>query len=189
MDTTNISDLPTNNTLNNENITMTQTERMVNQPEVNSIQTQENNVANINSVLERARENGSLSLPSRDIPMDQTTITNDNEAHPDFIPNKDDKDYVKEMMTIEELQEKRRKERNKEDSLEEIYEQLQTPIFIGILFFIFQLPITNKYFHKYFSIGFRSDGQMNLQGYLGKSLLFAFIYYSLNLLMHKLNDI
>ena len=189
MDTTNISDLPTNNTLNNENITMTQTEKLINQPEVQAIQTQENNVANINSVLERARENGSLSLPSRDIPMDQTIITNDNEAHPDFIPSNKDEDYVKEMMTIEELQEKRRKERNQEDSLEEVYEQLQTPIFIGILFFIFQLPVTNKYFHKYFTIGFRSDGQMNLQGYLGKSVLFACLYYSLNLLMHKLNNI
>ena len=129
---------------------MTQTERMVNQPEVNSIQTQENNVANINSVLERARENGSLSLPSRDIPMDQTTITNDNEAHPDFIPNKDNKDYVKEMMTIEELQEKRRKERNKEDSLEEIYEQLQTPIFIGILFLFFNYLLQINIFTNIF---------------------------------------
>ena len=99
------------------------------------------------------------------------------------------KDYIEEIMTVEELQEKRRRERNKDDSLEELYKELQVPIFIGILFFIFHLPITNKYFHKFFTFGFRSDGQMNLQGYLVKSFLFASIYYILNLLMVRLSNI
>ena len=92
-------------------------------------------------------------------------------------------------MNLEEIQNKRRKERNKEDSLEELYKELQVPIFIGILYFIFLLPVTNKYFHKFFTFGFREDGQMNIQGYLVKSFIFASLYYVLNLFMNRLSEI
>ena len=213
MDTTSISELPGNN------ITMTQVDKdpgqqqmpqqmpqqmsqqmpqqmpqSVPQQMAQPIPQQETqiqqieNAGNINSVLERARQNGSLSLPSRDIPMNTTNLTHDNEALPDFIPNKKE-DYIEEMISIEELQERRRKERNKEDSLEELYKELQVPIFIGILYFIFQLPITNKYFHKFFTFGFKDDGNMNLQGYLVKSFLFASIYYIIHVFMNKLSNI
>lgn len=199
MDTTNISDLPNTPLNDGNNITMMQSDKdsiqqipqQMHQPmpqQMHQQETQQNETANIDTVLQRARETGSLSLPSRDIPVDTTQITHDNEALPDFIPNNKN-DYIEEMMTIEELQEKRRKERNKDDSLEEVYRELQVPIFIGILFFIFQLPITNNYFHKFFTFGFRSDGQMNLQGYLVKSFCFASLYYILNLLMNRLSDI
>lgn len=196
MDTTSISELPTNN-----NITMSQTEmpnqqppqqmpippvRMVPQSEP-QMQVEEN-AANINSVLEKARQTGSLSLPNRDIPIDTTQLTHDNEAHPDFIPN-NTPDYIEDVMNLEEIQNKRRKERNKEDSLEELYKELQVPIFIGILYFIFLLPVTNKYFHKFFTFGFREDGQMNIQGYLVKSFIFASLYYVLNLFMNRLSEI
>ena len=196
MDTTSISDLPSNN-----NITMSQNElpnqqppqqmpippvRMVPQSEP-QMQVEEN-AANINSVLEKARQSGSLSLPNRDIPIDTTQLTHDNEAHPDFIPN-NTPDYIEDVMNLEEIQNKRRKERNKEDSLEELYKELQVPIFIGILYFIFLLPVTNKYFHKFFTFGFRDDGQMNIQGYLVKSFIFASVYYILNLFMNRLSEI
>ena len=196
MDTTSISELPTNN-----NITMSQSEmpnqqppqqmpippvRMVPQSEP-QMQVEEN-AANINSVLEKARQSGALSLPNRDIPIDTTQLTHDNEAHPDFIPN-NTPDYIEDVMNLEEIQNKRRKERNKEDSLEELYKELQVPIFIGILYFIFLLPVTNKYFHKFFTFGFRDDGQMNIQGYLVKSFIFASLYYILNLFMNRLSEI
>lgn len=196
MDTTSISELPSNN-----NITMSQSEmpnqqppqqmplppvRMVPQSEP-QMQVEEN-AANINSVLEKARQTGSLSLPNRDIPIDTTQLTHDNEAHPDFIPNKTP-DYIEDVMNLEEIQNKRRKERNKEDSLEELYKELQVPIFIGILYFIFLLPVTNKYFHKFFTFGFREDGQMNIQGYFVKSFIFACVYYILNLFMNRLSEI
>lgn len=214
MDTTSINELPSANQQSN-NITLSQNEisqqipqqmpqqmsqqmpQQMPQQDMQSYQpiplepTQthvNDNAANINSVLERARETGSLSLPSRDIPMDTTRITHDNEALPDYIPNKNS-NYIEELVDIEELQDKRRRERNKDDSIEEVYKELQLPIFIGILFFLFNLPITNKYFHQYFTIGFNESGSLNLQGYLVKSFLFASIYYILNMLMVKLSNI
>lgn len=216
MDTTSISELPNNVAQSANNITMTQIEKPVMQmpqqtqqqittqnmnqqivaqemnqqqmvPEPTQVQ-QLDNAANINSVLERARESGSLGLPNRDIPMNITQITNDNQALPDYIPN-NKKDYMDEMIDLEELQDKRRRERNKEDSLEQIYKELQVPIFIAILYFIFLLPVTNKYFHKFFTFGFKDDGKMNLQGYLVKSFIFASTYYIFNLFMTKLSDL
>lgn len=211
MDTTSISELP--NVTSNNNINMTQMEKepqlSQTQPEMQTYQPippgpqvqtqmpdsvptqmqQTENAANINSVLERARETGSLSLPSRDIPMNSSQIVQDNQALPDYIPNSKSGDYIEELVDIEELQEKRRRERNKDDSLEELYKELQVPIFIGILFFIFNLPVTNKLFHKYFTFGHNESGSLNLQGYLVKSFLFASIYYISNVLMNKLSNI
>ena len=113
MDTTSISELPSNN-----NITMSQSEmpnqqppqqmplppvRMV--PQSEPQMQVEDNAANINSVLEKARQTGSLSLPNRDIPIDTTQLTHDNEAHPDFIPN-NTPDYIEDVMNLEEIQNK-----------------------------------------------------------------------------------
>lgn len=206
MDTTSISELPSVNQTSN-NITLTQNEVQQQMPQqmpkqmpqqdmqsyqpipLESTPTQQNDsAANINSVLERARETGSLALPSRDIPMDTSRITQDNQALPDYIPTKK-ADYIDELVDIEELQDRRRRERNKDDSLEEVYRELQVPIFIGILFFLFNLPITNKYFHQYFTFGHNESGSLNLQGYLVKSFLFACIYYILNVFMVKLSNI
>ena len=150
---------------------------------------QTENAANINSLLERARDTGSLSLPSRDIPMDASQILQDSQASPDYIPNNKAGNYIEELVDIEELQEKRRKEKNNGDSLEELYKELQVPIFIGILFFIFNLPITTKLFHKYFTFGHTDMGSLNLQGYLVKSFLFASIYYIANVFMVRLSNI
>ena len=211
MDTTSISELPNVNPANN--ITMTQFEKEPQNlgqipsdmqtyqpiplaqdqgPIPGSMPTQmqqTENAANINSVLDRARETGSLSLPSRDIPMDSSKILQDKEALPDYIPEAKKEDYIDELVDIEELQERRRKERNKDDSLEELYRELQVPIFIGILFFIFSLPVTTKLFHKYFTFGHTESGSLNLQGYLVKSFLFASIYYLMNVIMTKLSNI
>ncbi len=211
MDTTSISELPNVNSNNNINMTQMEKEPQLSQtqPEMQTYQPippgpqvqtqmpdsvptqmqQTENAANINSVLERARETGSLSLPSRDIPMNSSQIVQDNQALPDYIPNSKSGDYIEELVDIEELQEKRRRERNKDDSLEELYKELQVPIFIGILFFIFNLPVTNKLFHKYFTFGHNESGSLNLQGYLVKSFLFASIYYISNVLMNKLSNI
>lgn len=211
MDTTSISELPSVNPNNNINMTQMEKEPQLTQgqPEMQTYQPiplipsnqeqapgsvptqmqQTENAANINSVLERARETGSLSLPSRDIPMDSSRILQDSQAIPDYIPNNKSGDYIEELVDIEELQEKRRKERNKDDSLEELYRELQVPIFIGILFFIFHLPVTSKLFHKYFTFGHNDSGSLNLQGHLVKSFLFASIYYIFNVLMNKLSNI
>lgn len=211
MDTTSISELPSVNPNNNINMTQMEKEPQFNQgqPEMQTYQPiplipsnqeqppgsvptqmqQTENAANINSVLERARETGSLSLPSRDIPMNSSQIVQDSQALPDYIPSSKSGDYIEELVDIEELQEKRRKERNKDDSLEELYRELQVPIFIGILFFIFNLPVTSKLFHKYFTFGHNDSGSLNLQGHLVKSFLFASIYYIFNVLMNKLSNI
>jgi hypothetical protein len=64
--------------------------------------------------------------------------------------------------------------------LDNILTEFQIPIFVGILFFFFQLPIINKMIFKKFSFLslHDADGNFNIYGLLLKSILFGGIYYS-----------
>ena len=79
-------------------------------------------------------------LPSRDIPRDTTTYAQDEEMTPNYIPRANvSSDYVREYedMTERNLREYEEKKR-KENRLDAILTELQTPKFIVVLFLIFQ---------------------------------------------------
>lgn len=61
-------------------------------------------------------------------------------------------------------------------------EELQLPIFLGILFFIFQLPFVEQmmrsiYGANYLFNGDTADGSITLYGTIFKSLLFSFLFF------------
>jgi hypothetical protein len=60
-----------------------------------------------------------------------------------------------------------------------VYDEIQTPILIGVLFFLFQVPFLNALMFKY--LGFlkiySDDGNLNLYGLLFKSILFGVVYF------------
>ena len=66
------------------------------------------------------------------------------------------------------------------NTLESIYEELQTPILIAALFFLFQLPFIRKKIHKLIPSFFNSDGNYNLSGNLFNCIIFAGSYYGLS---------
>jgi hypothetical protein len=68
--------------------------------------------------------------------------------------------------------------REHKDRLDTIIDELQTPLIIGLLYFIFQLPIVNTMIFKQFSFLqiYKEDGNFNIVGLILKSALFAILY-------------
>lgn len=132
-------------------------------------------------------------LPSRDIPQDPTVYSNDEEVQPNYVPKpKKHVDFVseEEIMTERNLREyeARLKKENKMDML---LTEIQIPLFIAILYFVFQLPVVNTFLLKYFSFLsiYDVDGNFNLVGLILKSILFGNVYYILNQSINFLSDI
>jgi hypothetical protein len=71
--------------------------------------------------------------------------------------------------------------------MESFYDDLQMPIFVGVLYFGFQLPLVKKYLFYFFPNLFATAGLFNLGGYLFTSVLFSLIYYIVNKLVLHLN--
>lgn len=123
-------------------------------------------------------------LPSRDIPVDTTQYLNDEQVQPNYIPmHKLTSDYIKDYedendITIQEYRQKK----HRESLVDTLLTELQTPLFIAILFFIFQMPMINSLMYKNLAFLpiYNSDGNANFYGLLLKSTLFGLLYYGVS---------
>ena len=119
-------------------------------------------------------------LPSRDIPQD-TTYLHDEQIQPNYIPKtRDMHDYVREREDMTEKNVREYESKKKRSSrLDDILNEFQTPIFVTILFFFFQLPTINTLIFKRFSFLaiYNNDGNFNFFGLLLKSVMFGLSYY------------
>ena len=132
-------------------------------------------------------------LPSRDIPRDTTGYAQDEEIKPNYIPRANvSSDYVRdyEDMTERNLREYEEKKR-KENRVDAILTEIQTPLFISILFLVFQLPIINTILFKRFSFLsiYKDDGNFNFNGLIFKSLLFGLAFYTISKITNYLSEI
>lgn len=121
-------------------------------------------------------------LPSRDIHQDTAGYIQDDQVKPNYIPKSNvSSDYVRDYEDFTEKNRAEYENKKKESNrLDNFLSEFQTPIFVAILFFFFQLPIINQTFFK--PISFLSlhslDGNFNFYGLILKSLLFGSAYYS-----------
>lgn len=124
------------------------------------------------------------SLPSRDIPMDETIYQNDPSIQANYIPPPNNTyDYLSEYDRLSaDHFTKKEIAKSRENTVDDLFSELQLPIFIGTLFFIFELPLMNKFLTKYFSFLplYYSDGNINLYGMILKSAIFGSVFYGLN---------
>lgn len=124
------------------------------------------------------------SLPSRDIPMDESMFQNDPSIQANYIPPPNTShDYLREYEQLSNNHFTRKEiEKSRENTVDDLFTELQLPIFIATLFFIFQLPLMNKFLTKYLSFLslYYSDGNINLYGMIIKSMLFGSVFYGLN---------
>jgi hypothetical protein len=121
-------------------------------------------------------------LPSRDIPHDTSSHTHDEQVHANYIPRSHtEDDYVRKSRDMTEKNLREHEEKNKrERKLDSILNDIQTPIFIAILFFFYQLPIVNTFLKKFSFLSiYNSDGNFNLNGLILKSMMFGSMYYSI----------
>jgi hypothetical protein len=131
-------------------------------------------------------------LPSRDIPRETLEYTQDEEVQANYIPRRQiSKDYVRdyEDMTERNVREHERKKKAQE-STNDFTDRVQIPIFIAILYLVFQLPIINTLIFKKFSwfAIYDVDGNFNLYGLLLKSALFGGVFYGFQRLETFLGD-
>ena len=140
------------------------------------------------SGIQQASASGATSLPSRDIPQN-TVHFSDEETKPNFVPRTEQQsDYIQNTDTEQEILARRMNKQNSRDSLEILYDEFQIPIIIGLLYFIFQLPVVKAKFLSILPSLYNTDGNPNLTGYILNSLFFGVSYYviskSLNHLQH-----
>ena len=138
-------------------------------------------------------ETPQMRLPSRDIPMDQGTYQQDEEVQPNYIPRaKLTSDYVKDYEEVTHENIRRHENRKEKTSMvDRILSNLQTPIIVALMFFIFQMPMMNTMFYRNFSFlsVYNTDGNINFYGIALKSVLFGSIFYSLQNTVNYLTDI
>lgn len=133
----------------------------------------------INNTIDTALNDmqSTTQLPSRDIPMETTNIVQDEQVKPNYIPNQNVPEYIEEKDTYDSMIEQNKKNQNVQDTTEQIYEELQFPILVAVVYFLFQLPAVQKKFVTYLPRLFERDGSMSLGGYLTKSISFGGIIY------------
>lgn len=135
--------------------------------------------------IQQASAAGMTTLPSRDIPQNQSHIAQDTHVQPNFIPPPQNPqqlqgDYIKEHQTHEEMIRAQARKQEKRDSLDTLYDELQTPLLIAVLYFMFQLPVVQKQLCKFIPALFNKDGNPNLSGYIFTSAAFAGVYFAIN---------
>jgi hypothetical protein len=134
-----------------------------------------------------------IPLPSRDIPMNQNEYQQDEQIQPNYMPKqKLTSDYIREYEAASEqaLKEHEQKKRG-EKARDNLFSDLQTPILVALLYFIFQMPIVNTLLFKYFAFLsiYNADGNINFMGLLLKSSLVGFTFYCMQYASNVLTNL
>jgi hypothetical protein len=170
--TTNILELPTEN----EKTLFTEPTQQ------QGVALDENTISQIVSGLQRASVNGATLLPSRDIPTTTANLSTDAQVQPNYIPPPppQQNDYIKNQEETDDITNHYNKRMESNNSLDEMYNELQTPLLLMVLYFLFQLRFYRKFLFSFFPILFSKDGNININGLFFNSILFGFAYYVLN---------
>ena len=132
--------------------------------------------------IQQADKLGVTQLPSRDMPNNTDRVQMDKEIRPDYIPDVQAamEDYIKNYQTPDSVILEGEREEQTRDRLDILYSNIQMPLLVAILYFLFNLPVIRKYLHKWIPNIFNSHGNPNLVGYIVNSVLFGGLYYLLN---------
>jgi hypothetical protein len=147
----------------------------------------QNTISQIVTGIQQASTTGATMLPSRDIPMNTQNIVHDPQIQANYIPPPQNKDYIKDFETPEEIINNYNKSVKQTDVLDDMYDEIQIPLLLAILFFLFQLPIFKKKLFTFLPFLFFNDGNYNIQGYIFMSVLFGICYYFISKVMGNFN--
>jgi len=138
--------------------------------------------------IQQASAAGMTTLPSRDIPQNQQHLSQDVHIQPNYIPpaSNNQLDYIRAEQTNDDIIRAQAQKQEKKNSLDVLYDEIQTPALIGILFFLFQLPVIQKQLCKILPSLCNNDGNPSLSGYIFTSVSFASVYFFLVKAMHFL---
>jgi hypothetical protein len=194
--TTNISELPNDylcGSSKTDNITLTKKENDVNlmpmpMPPLNgNISLDQTTINQIVNGLQQASTSGSTLLPSRDIPIKTDNIVIDEQIRPEYLPATNKSDYIVSAESNEDIINGYNSTQKKTDNMEYLYSEIQYPLLICIVYFLFQLPIFRKKLFYLIPFLFTNDGNYNINGYLITSILFAITIYILIKIMNMVS--
>tara|TARA_B100000902_G_scaffold399781_1_gene472507 strand:+ start:2678 stop:3265 length:588 start_codon:yes stop_codon:yes gene_type:complete len=187
--TTGIDALPTASG-SEENVQLTTKELSTNSVVDNPVkELQEKRALDENELIkgiQQAAASGATSLPSRDIPIDKTQITQDQQTKPNYVPE-GPSDYITEHQTSAEIIKQNAKVQQQQDQFDAIYTEISLPLLIAVLYFMYQLPAVRKTFLSALPMCYGKSGDINLSGRLVNCLLFGAIIYGSNKLVQQLS--
>jgi hypothetical protein len=194
-DSTSILDLPTD-PVGGGNISLSASENVVqkqmqmppnqgqmppNQGQTPNFSLDQTTISQIVSGLQQAAVAGATQLPSRDIPMNTSGHSNDAQVQPNYVPmHERQSDYIKDYEQTSDMIDNYNRNVNRSNSLDDMYNEIQTPLLLAVLYFLFQLPFFRRFLFSYFPILFSNDGNYNINGYLFSSILFGLLFHLLN---------
>jgi hypothetical protein len=159
---------PINNNNNNNNEMRQQPEATMNNQPSNQFV----------SGIQRAISEGALGLPQRDIHSSQNHNTQDHQIQANYIPSHyQNGDYIKEHMSKDEIMRRASMHQSSIQAQDDAYNELQIPLLIFILYFIFNLPFVRKNVFTYLPVFFNKDGNLTGGGHLFHSVGFSIICY------------
>jgi hypothetical protein len=94
--------------------------------------------------IQQASAAGLTVLPSRDIPKNQSHLSQDVYTQPNYIPPPQpqmNNDYIREHQTNEEIIRAQMQKQDKRDTLDNLYDELQTPVVIVFCIFYFNYQL------------------------------------------------
>ena len=149
--------------------------------------------------VQRASANGMTMIPTRDIPMNPNSYTHDDQARPNYVPQPDGAggyggggggggDYIKEHTSMESIVRANSRQSNQIDTIEAIYYDLQMPILIGVLYFIFQMHVFRAQLLHFLPSLFGEDGNFKIMGLTATSVMFAGTFFVITLVFKKLGE-
>jgi hypothetical protein len=147
------------------------------------IELSQNTIAELVSGIQNITKSGGSSLPSRDIPMDESRVAADEEVKTNYVPETENTDYIQDYQTNENIVREHEANIMKQASIEDIYEELQTPIIAMLIYFLFQLPAFKKYERRFIPGLFGEDMNINTYGILFNSLFIALIIFTVKRLL------
>lgn len=183
-DATSILDLPTDPVGGGENVVMTTHEQQsmptATQPMDKPNVLDSNTISQFVTGLQQAIMSGATALPSRDIPLTSGHINTDTQAQPNYVPppQVDNVDYIRqyEQSTSDMIDQYNQKKRAS-NALDDMYNEIQTPLLLAVLYFLFQLPFLKKGLYTYIPFFFSNDGNYNIQGFLFISAMFGGLFH------------
>ena len=129
------------------------------------------------SSIQKASQEGALALPQRDIPTSQNHITQDQQIQANYIPSHlSNGDYINQYQPISK-DEMLRRASITTHTQDDFYNDLQFPLLIFILYFIFNLPFVRKNIFTYLPVFFNKDGNLTGGGHLFHGIVFSVICF------------
>lgn len=146
--------------------------------------------------VQRASANGMTMISTRDIPMTPNVYTHDEQSRPNYVPQPQQSmgmsggntDYIKDHTSMENIVRANARQSNQIDTIEAIYYDLQMPILIGVLYFIFQMPVFRAQLLHFLPSLFGEDGNFKIMGLTATSVMFAGTFFVITLIFKKLGE-